>query len=102
MISQAHDRLPTMKSFNATHLKEVIMLFLRLGTTAFGLYPVLLPASTDPAYSLTVHNAAAKPYALNVGLHWWIIGVLLALGYGTYLHIAFRGKVAAPVAEEGY
>jgi cytochrome d ubiquinol oxidase subunit II len=73
-----------------------------LGATAFGLYPVLLPASTNPAYSLTVHNAAAKPYALNVGLHWWIIGVLLALGYGTYLHIAFRGKVAAPVAEEGY
>jgi cytochrome bd ubiquinol oxidase subunit II len=73
-----------------------------LGAKAFGLYPVLLPASTDPAYSLTVHNAAAKPYALNGGLHWWISGVLLALGYGTYLHIAFGGKVAAPMAEEGY
>lgn len=73
-----------------------------LGATAFGLFPNLLPASTDPAYSLTVYNAAAKPYALGVGLHWWVIGILLALGYGTYLHIAFKGKVSAPVAEEGY
>jgi cytochrome bd ubiquinol oxidase subunit II len=73
-----------------------------LASTAFGLYPMLLPASTDPAYSLTVHNASAKPYALGVGLYWWIIGILLALGYVTYLHVAFKGKVSAPVAEEGY
>jgi cytochrome d ubiquinol oxidase subunit II len=73
-----------------------------LGATAFGLYPNLLPASTDPAYSLTVYNAAAKPYALGVGLNWWIIGVLLALGYGTYLHITFKGKVAEPTADEAY
>jgi cytochrome d ubiquinol oxidase subunit II len=73
-----------------------------LGATAFGLYPNLLPASTDPAYSLTVYNAAAKPYALGVGLNWWIIGVILALGYGTYLHITFKGKVAEPTADEAY
>lgn len=73
-----------------------------LGATAFGLYPNLLPASTDPAYSLTVFNASARPYALGVGLHWWIFGILLALAYGTYLHITFKGKVSAPVAEEGY
>jgi cytochrome bd ubiquinol oxidase subunit II len=73
-----------------------------LGATAFGLYPNLLPASTDPAYSLNVYNASAKPYALEVGLTWWIIGILLALGYVTYLHIAFKGKVTKPIAEEGY
>jgi cytochrome d ubiquinol oxidase subunit II len=73
-----------------------------LGATAFGLYPDLLPASTDPAYSLTVYNSAAKPYALGVGLNWWIIGILLALGYGTYLHVAFKGKVTKPAADEGY
>jgi cytochrome bd ubiquinol oxidase subunit II len=73
-----------------------------LGATAFGLYPDLLPASTDPAYSLTVYNSAAKPYALGVGLTWWVIGILLALGYGTYLHVAFKGKVTKPAADEGY
>jgi cytochrome d ubiquinol oxidase subunit II len=73
-----------------------------LGATAFGLYPTLLPASTDPAFSLTVYNSAAQPYALSVGLVWWIIGILMALGYVTYLHLAFKGKVSKPIGEEGY
>ena len=73
-----------------------------LAATAFGVYPTLLPASTDPAYSLTIYNSAAMPYALGVGLIWWIIGILLALAYVTYLHIAFKGKVTKPVGEDGY
>jgi cytochrome bd ubiquinol oxidase subunit II len=73
-----------------------------LGATAFGLYPTLLPSSLNPAYSLTVHNAAAKPYALGIGIIWWTFGILLALGYFTFLFITFRGKVTKPLEEEGY
>ena len=38
---------------------------------AFALYPVVLPASTDPSYSLTIYNSAAGHHGLVVGITWW-------------------------------
>jgi cytochrome bd ubiquinol oxidase subunit II len=70
-----------------------------LGSTAFGLYPNVLPA-VDPANSLTVHNAAAPHYGLMVGLVWWSIGMLLAAIYFVLIYRMFRGKVKLIV--EGY
>jgi cytochrome bd ubiquinol oxidase subunit II len=67
---------------------------------AFGLYPIVLPASTDPARNLTIYNTAAGQHGLRVGLTWWIVGALLALGYFTYLFRMFRGKVR--LEGEGY
>jgi len=60
---------------------------------AFGLYPYVLPASTDPSYSLTIYNTAAGAHGLRVGLMWWIPGMALALAYFGYLYRQFRGKV---------
>jgi cytochrome bd ubiquinol oxidase subunit II len=60
---------------------------------AFGLYPYVLPASTDPKFSLTIYNTAAGQHGLRVGLVWWILGMALALGYFRYLYRQFRGKV---------
>lgn len=71
-----------------------------LASTAFGLFPNVLPASTDPKYSLTVYNAAAGEYGLGVGLIWWSIGIVIALGYFTYLFYSFRGKVK--IHTDGY
>lgn len=73
-----------------------------LAATAFGMYPKLLPASTNPEYSLTIYNAAAKPYGLGVGIIWWSIGIVIALGYFTYLFYTFRGKVKLHAEGEGY
>jgi cytochrome d ubiquinol oxidase subunit II len=67
---------------------------------AFALYPTVLPASTNSAYSLTIYNAAAAHHGLAVGLTWWIISLVLALGYFTYLFRMFRGKVR--LDGEGY
>jgi cytochrome d ubiquinol oxidase subunit II len=47
---------------------------------AFALYPVVLPASTDPALNLTIYNTAAGAHGLSVGLVWWSLGMVLALG----------------------
>jgi cytochrome bd ubiquinol oxidase subunit II len=63
-----------------------------LASVAFGLYPYVLPANTDPAFGLTVHNTAAADYGLRVGLVWWIPGMLLAAGYVTFVYLHFRGK----------
>ena len=60
---------------------------------AFALYPVVLPASTDPSYSLTIYNSAAGRHGLTVGLTWWCIGVVLALAYFVFIFRMFRGKV---------
>ena len=71
-----------------------------LGGAAFAMYPTLLPASTDPKYSLTIDNAKTGAYSLSVGLIWWLLGIALAIGYFTFLYRFFRGKVR--LDEEGY
>ena len=71
-----------------------------LGGAAFAMYPYLLPASTNPAYSLTIYNAKTGAYSLSVGLIWWIFGMVLAIAYFTFLYRSFRGKVQ--LDQEGY
>ena len=70
-------------------------------SVVFGLYPLVLPASTNPAYSLTVHNAKAADYGLKIGLVWWLMGMALATGYFVYTYRHFSGKVQLD-EEEGY
>ncbi len=64
-----------------------------LGGVAFGMYPTLLPATTDPAYSLTVANSATGAYGLQVGLIWWIFSAVLVIGYFCYVYWTFRHRV---------
>jgi cytochrome bd ubiquinol oxidase subunit II len=71
-----------------------------LASTAFSLFPNVLPASTNAEYALTVTNTSAAAYGLGVGVVWWVAGTLLAMGYFTYLFFVFRGKVK--VVPEGY
>ncbi len=59
---------------------------------AFALYPVVLPAR-EPAYSLTIYNTAAGHHGLVVGLAWWTLGAVLALGYFVLIYRMFGGKV---------
>jgi cytochrome d ubiquinol oxidase subunit II len=69
----------------------------------FAVYPMVLPASTDPKYSLTIYNTAAGEHGLRVGLVWWSIGIVIAIGYFTFLYRMFRGKVnLAESSEHGY
>jgi cytochrome d ubiquinol oxidase subunit II len=61
---------------------------------AFALYPVVLPATTDPLHrSLTIYNTAAGHHGLTVGIMWWIPGMILTLAYFTFVFRMFRGKV---------
>jgi cytochrome bd ubiquinol oxidase subunit II len=59
----------------------------------YSLYPVILPA-LDPQYNLTVENSITSHYALQVGLRWWTLGIVIALGYFVFLYRMFRGKVS--------
>jgi cytochrome d ubiquinol oxidase subunit II len=77
----------------AAFLCSCLFLAGMLTSAAFGLYPYVLPASGDPAFSLTVANAAAAPYGLRAGLYWFIPGVLLTASYFVYTYRSFSGKV---------
>jgi len=72
-----------------------------LAGAAFGIYPYVLPATTDPSYSLTIYNTAAGQHGLRVGLVWWILGMALVLGYFRYLYGQFRGKVTLEQGGDG-
>jgi cytochrome d ubiquinol oxidase subunit II len=90
------DRRMEKTAFVASALYIVGMLV----GAAFALYPVVLPASTDPALNLTIYNTAAGQHGLTVGLTWWILGMILALAYFTLLFRMFKGKVR--LEGEGY
>jgi cytochrome bd ubiquinol oxidase subunit II len=63
-----------------------------LTSVVFGVYPMVLPAR-NPIYSLTVNSAAAGAYGLKIGVVWWIVGMILAAGYFTFVYRSFAGKV---------
>ncbi len=82
----------------ATFLSSSAYLVGMLVGAAYAMYPTLLPSSADPSLSLTIFNARTGDYSLRVGLVWWVVGMLLAIGYFVFLYSFFRGKVTL---EEG-
>lgn len=73
-----------------------------LSSVAFGLYPDVLPASNDPALSLTLENAKTADRGLEIGLAWWIVGMILVTTYFVIVYRRFRGKVSVAPEDEGY
>ncbi len=71
-----------------------------LGSAAASVFPNLLTSTLNPAYSLTVYNAASSPHALRVAFIANIFGMVAVGVYSTYVHRAFRGKVR--LGEHGY
>jgi cytochrome d ubiquinol oxidase subunit II len=70
-----------------------LLILAMLASTAWGSYPNILIATTGPANSLTVANATAGAYGMQVGFWWFLIGFSLVIAYQVYAHRAFRGKV---------
>jgi len=65
-----------------------------LTSVSFGLFPLVLPARGNTAYSLTIDNAKAGDYGLKIGLIWWVIGIALASAYFVFVYRYFAGKVS--------
>ena len=60
---------------------------------AMALFPNVVPASNDPALSLTIYNASSSPKTLRLGLWFVGIGLPFVLGYTGLVYWTFRGKV---------
>jgi cytochrome d ubiquinol oxidase subunit II len=65
-----------------------------LTVTLFGsLYPAVLPSTTDPAFDLTVANAASAPYTLTVMSWVALVFLPLVIGYQAWSYWVFRRRV---------
>ena len=67
---------------------------------AIGLFPNLIVSTTNPAYSLTVYNAASADNTLQVCLVVALIGMPFVIAYTAGVYYFFRGKTV--VEPHGY
>ncbi|HEY6532902.1 MAG TPA: cytochrome d ubiquinol oxidase subunit II [Acidimicrobiales bacterium] len=77
----------------AAFLASATTIGLLLATVAAGLYPVLLPSSTDEAYDLTLSNASSAEATLQVMTVIAAIGIPFVLLYTAGVYYFFRGRV---------
>jgi cytochrome d ubiquinol oxidase subunit II len=75
--------------FFATSTFIIFMLL----STLIGMYPIMLPSTNTVNPALDIYNSSANHYGLVIGLAWWIIAVILAVVYFTYVHKVFAGKI---------
>lgn len=86
-------RLVSKKKYaNALVFSSLTMAFL-LMLVAFQLYPVLLPSTINPEFSVTIYNAASSQKSLGIMLTIVLIGTPLLAGYFLFLYKTFHGKV---------
>lgn len=60
---------------------------------AIGLYPHIVLSTLDPAWNISIYQAAATPKALRIMLLIAAIGTPLVLSYTVFVFWTFRGKV---------
>ena len=70
-----------------------MFIFGAFASTLAALFPVLLPSTNGITEDLTIYNAAANKYGLEVGLVWWPIAFALVVVYFWFLHKKFTGKL---------
>jgi cytochrome d ubiquinol oxidase subunit II len=64
-----------------------------LGLVGMGLFPNIVPSSTNPAFNLTLYNAASSQASLTTMFSITLIGMPLVLAYTSVIYWIFRGKV---------
>jgi len=93
-------RLILRRNYLSAFVASATMIGLLLATVGAGMYPVMLPSSTDAAYDLTVDNAASAPETLTVMTVIAVIGIPFVFIYTAGVYFFFRGRVV--LDEESY
>lgn len=76
----------------ATFLASAAYLAGMLASVAFGLYPYVLPARSDPSLSLSIENTRAPDAGLRLALAWWAVGMVLVAFYFWMLYRRMAGR----------
>jgi len=66
------------------------------------LWPDVLPARNNPAYSLTVHNASSSDYTLKVMTVVALVMTPIVLAYQAWSYWVFRARVVGETVGDGY
>ncbi len=77
-------------AFGATTLTMALCII----TIFVDLYPRVMVSSTNPAYSLTVHNTASTPYSLKVMTVIALVLLPVVLGYQAWTYHVFRRRIS--------
>ncbi len=86
-------RLVSKKKYLIALLFSSLTMAFLLMLVAFQLYPVLLPSTLNPNYSVTIYNAASSQKSLGIMLTIVVIGAPLLTLYFLFLYKTFNGKV---------
>ncbi|MGZ0015131.1 cytochrome d ubiquinol oxidase subunit II [Yeosuana sp. AK3] len=86
-------RLISKKKYSYALIFSSLTMAFLLMLVAFQLYPVLLPSTLNPDYSVTIYNAASSQKSLGIMLTIVLIGTPLLAGYFIFLYKTFNGKV---------
>ena len=77
-----------------------IVATLAIGSAAS--FPVMLPSTLSPGYSLTASAVASSPGALRVASVWWPIALILATSYFIFISRRYAGKVSLQHDNQGF
>jgi cytochrome d ubiquinol oxidase subunit II len=86
-------RLVSKKRYSQALIFSSLTMAFLLMLVAFQLYPVLLPSTLDPKFSVTIYNAASSQKSLEIMLTIVLIGAPLLALYFLFLYKTFHGKV---------
>lgn len=86
-------RLVSKEKYRTAFLFSALTVSFSLILVAIELYPILIPSTVDPAFDLTIYNAAASEKSLGIMLTIAAIGAPLVLSYTAFVFWTFRGKV---------
>lgn len=86
-------RLVSKSKYVYAFLFSALSMSFLLILVAIELYPVMVLSTIDPAYSITVYNAASSEKSLGIMLLMTAIGAPLVLTYTVFVYRTFWGKV---------
>jgi len=73
-----------------------------LGSAAVGVFPVMLKSTIATEHSMTAFDGGAAEGSLRIGLVWWPVAFVMAVGYILFIARHFGGKISAAPALLGY
>ena len=68
-------------------------ILMAVATLFLGLFPNVMPSSTDPAFSLTVTNASSTAYTLTIMTWVAVVFTPIVLAYQTWTYWVFRKRL---------
>lgn len=86
-------RVQHFKKEYAGFVSSTLFLLGALASSFISIFPKLLPSTNNVNPSLTIYNASAGKYGLEVGVYWWVIAAILVIAYMIIQYKIFRGKM---------